>query len=419
MPFGSIVIQQNPVVSNPNGGKFNLSLMPTGLVRMDPLSYKHVNKVTGGFYSCKFDILGPKINLDEMYDNGLAREVRTYNHQGLVGWQGLITATRQTTQDAQRMVTLEKTLNKVTVRYTQSRGRRTMPDPVENIASQNAYGILEHVEDLDIPTKSSAKADSLAALIESDLSDPYRLKEFRARGDRRIPNGMAKLTIFCQGYWWYLARRLYNKQTRSSANASTVVAAVITAAGQFVASSSVETNTQQSYQQFDNDDLAWDVLVGQGETGDTSDDRFIIGMYEDRKLIYEKRAAATLPNIRLWRNNQDMLTDRSGREIAGMTLRPDKFLRDTRIGNRPGKVYSSVWDDPQVTYVGSVEYSEADQNVRLQSEVPVPRQLAGISGGEGGGGRRRRRKGKRGPGKLRWKDMSQEERDWWTSGRGK
>ena len=395
MPFGSVTITHVPVVTNPRGGAFSLSLQPSGLPRVDPDSYQHVIKDMWGFYSCKFDVLAQESVSNELYDNGLARIVKSYNHFGSQGWEGPITTIRQTTSTNERMVTLEKSTNKVKVRMSDRKNRFKTPLPVENTAMQNHYGILEIVEDLTDPIKFANRGESLAELISADLSDPHRQKEMRDNGDPNLPDGIHKLTIFCQGYCFYLTRRLYNAQDRSNTNASTIVSAILTQAGQFVDTSSIATNTQQAHQQYDNDDIAWEMIVGLSQTGDTNDDRYIAGMKENRKFVYEKRVDATLENITLWKDKNNLVVDQSGRPLAGMLARPNTFLRNTSIGNRPGKVYNSVWDDPQVTYIGSVTYSERDQGVRLQTEVPVPRSLEGLTVPEQDRRRRKRRRRRR------------------------
>lgn len=396
MSFGSVAIDQVPVVSNPKGGTFGMGLQPiAGLMGVIPDSYQQVIKDMGWFYSCKFDMIAEKVIANEMYDNGLARKIESYNHFGSKGWEGLITTIRQTTNTNERMVTLEKTTNKVKVRSSEKKNRYRTPDPVENIPMQNHYGILEIVEDLAEAIKAGNRADTIAELIKTDLSDPHRQKEFRDNGDPSLPDGIHRLTIFCQGYYWYLTRRLYNAQDRSNTNASTIVSAILTQAGQFVDTSSVATNTQQAHQQYDNDDIAWDMLVGLSQTGDTSDDRYIAGMKENRKFVYEKRVDATLENITLWKDENNRLMDISDRPVTGMLVRPNTFMRNTSIETRPGKVYGSVWDDPQVTYIGSVEYSEAGQRVRLQTEVPVPRSLEGVTMPEPDRRRKRRRRRKK------------------------
>lgn len=373
MPLGSIVIQHNPVVSKPLGGTYDLSLSPAGNVRLLKNSYTHIINDMGGFWTCKFDIIGSPDILGEFMDNGLGREVRCYNHYGVLGWEGVITTMRKTSRTNERMVTLEKSANKIYVVFSVASIPESQTVVVEDTDLQNVYGILELVDSLDDTVSIANRAESRANMLKQDLSDPHRQKEFRDKGDINIPPGMERMTMFCSGYVWYLLRRIYNETTNTDTNASTVVANVITNAGQFVKSSSVATNTQQINQFFVNNDIAWEVLVAAGETGDTSDDRYVAGMYDDRKFIYEKRKDSTLPNITLWKDGDNRIFDRSRRPIAGMLVRPNTYMRNTSIQNRPGRVYDSVWDDPQVTYVSSVRYSEQDQAVTISTEARVER----------------------------------------------
>lgn len=407
MPLGSIVIQHNPVVSNPPGGEFNLSLQRTGITRLDFSSYRQVIKDMGGFYSCMFDILAPQRITDEFLDNGLGREVRCYNHYGALGWEGIITSMRQTMSISQRLESLERAANKTKVRYSVKQISDQLSTFVENTDMQNKYGILELVDSLDDPVSDASRADSRAEILVKDTSDPHRMKELRDRGDIKIPDGMSKLAVFCSGYYWYLTRRLYNKTTAGDANANTVISSIITDTGQFVASSDVATNTQQVTQNYKNDDLAWNVIVGVSETGDTADDRYISGMYENRKFVYEKRVAATLPNIKFWKDERNNIVDQSHRPLAGMLVRPNIFMRNTAVGNRPGKVYADVWDDPQVAYISEISYAERGQRVQFTAEEaisPLTSTVVNLAG---------RTKGKFFR-KWIWKNMSEEEREWWT-----
>jgi hypothetical protein len=360
-------------VSNPLGGKFNLSLGGTGIIKLQKNSYTQVIKDMGGFWTCKFDILGPPEDLGEFMDNGLGRDVRCYNHFGSAGWQGLVTTLRKTSRTNERLVSLERAANKIYVRFSLKGIPGSRTAVAEDTDLQNKYGILELIDSLDDPVSLANRAESLAEMRKKDLADPHRQKEFRDRGDPQIPSGLERLTIYCSGYSWYLTRRIYNKTTNTDADADTVVSSVITDTGEFVQSSSIAANTQQINQFFDKDDLSWDIITAAGETGDTSDDRYIAGMYEDRKFIYEARAASTLPNITLWKDKDNRIFNQSHRPIAGMLLRPNTYLRNTSIQNRPGKVYDTVWDDPQVTYVSSVRYDESDQSTTIVTEEPVRR----------------------------------------------
>ncbi|KKM63029.1 hypothetical protein LCGC14_1515670 [marine sediment metagenome] len=371
MPFGSLVISHNPVVSNPPGGTFDLNLYPVGIVRVDPKSYVQIIKDMAGYFSCKFDILGPESILGELMDNGLGREVRTYNHYGVKAWEGVITTMRMSTRSSQRVETLEQMANKIKVRVSIDRISGQQTANVENAASQASYGIFETVEELGYLVTLKNRGDTLANILEKDLSDPHRQKEFRDKGDPNIPAGMAKLSVFCSGYYFYLTRRFYSAHVRANANTNVVISAIISNVGDFVKTSSVETNTQQVWQRYDNDDMAWDVIVTASKTGDTSDNRFVVGMYDDRSFIYEQRVSTTLPNITLIKDAQNRIFDRSSRPIAGMLLRPNTFMRNVSVANRPGKVYADVWDDPQVTYISTVRYTENGQKVRVQTEAQV------------------------------------------------
>lgn len=368
MPFGSLVIRQNPVVSTPPGGQFNLPLYSTGTTRIDPSSYQHIIRDMGGFHTCKFEVMGPDEVIGEMMDNGLGREITSYNHQGIVSWQGVITTMRQATKQSTRIETLEKAANKIRVKISVERIAYQTTVTVNDFVMQAKYGILELVDSLVMPLTITIRADTRAELLKKDLADPHRLKEFRDKGDPKLPAGVSKLTAFCSGYTWYLRRRIYNKFTRGGGNASAIISSIITDVGQFVDSSAIESNTQQAAQRYDNDDMAWDVIVILGETGDTADERFIAGMYENRKFVYEQRSLPVLTNIGLYKDANNNITDRSSRPLEGMLARPNTYLRNVSIQNRPGKVYTDIWDDPQVAYISEITYTEKDQSVQVSSE---------------------------------------------------
>lgn len=378
MSLGSIIIQHNPVVNTPPGGTYNLSLSPTGIVRFTPNSYQHKIKDMGGFWTCKFDIITSDEIAGELMDNGLGREVRTYNHQGLLGWEGVITTMREATRTRTRIETLERAANKIKVRISVEQISKQVTDVVNDTDMQNQYGILETVDSLEVPVSDLLRGKTRANLLRDDLADPHRLKDFRDKGDIKLRRGMSKVTVFCSGYYWYLIRRLYSSSTRGDANASTVVSAIISGVGQFVNTSDIETNTQQAKQRYNNDDFAWDVLTRLSETGDTSDVRFLSGMKENRKFVYGQRAASTLVNISLYKDANNNITTQSGRPIAGMLAKPNTYLRNVSVKNKPGRVYTDVWDDPQVAYISEVAYLEKGRKTRLTSENAVAKPITSI-----------------------------------------
>lgn len=107
---------------------------------------------------------------------------------------------------------------------------------------------------------------------------------------------LASMDITAWGYFRTLYWRTYN-QTALTGNddLDDVLAAAVAASGQFIASTSIEPNVSQVSQEFDSDRNVGDILVSLASLGDMAYNRYVIGMYENRKLIYERAAKPRLP----------------------------------------------------------------------------------------------------------------------------
>lgn len=106
---------------------------------------------------------------------------------------------------------------------------------------------------------------------------------------------LASISILCYGYFRTLYWRTYNQTALTTdTNLSSIIQAVLTACGQFIASSSIETNVTQVNQQYDSDRQAGDVVASLAGLGDMAYNRYAIGVYEDRKCIYERAPRARL-----------------------------------------------------------------------------------------------------------------------------
>ena len=154
--------------------------------------------------------------------------------------------------------------------------------------------------------------DRLASLVEFQNSGHGRHVEvYGERGiecweglviatdlDLSKQRGLPGLEVTCWGYFRTLYWMTYN-QTVSTGNddLDDVLAAIVTAAGQFVLSSSIEANTTQVTQEYDADRLAGDILVSLTSLGDSAYNRYVIGMYEGRRLIYERAAKSRIPGV--------------------------------------------------------------------------------------------------------------------------
>lgn len=358
---GAINITENPVGTTAT--EFEDTLILGTPSQWGTNSYEHEIRTMGGFWNCEFDLLPGKIGLgylEEYLLNGLGRHVESYSPNGVKIWEGQITRMNFQIPGASMNVSLIDMANKTWVRFLTSEGgliKRSAE--FENAASQARYGIKEKAIQ-GVIIKDTGVADNLAQLYLNTYVNAIRprptVSPSGSAGDR------IKLTVFCDGYIKTLMWRVYNLVTQhTDQNLSIQIQDIITAVGQFVASTSIVTNTQQVSQEYDRDDTAFDIIMGLVRLADSSQNRHIAGMFENRKFTYEQVRATALAdvkyNFRIRSNKKRIFESGTGREIPFSEIRPNNYIRlsDVFTGT-PGK--ANISDDPQVTYIDSVTFKE-------------------------------------------------------------
>ncbi len=368
MPLGSIVNNYLPVVTNPGSGKFSQTLYSSGNTAIDPSSYRHETADIGGYISCKFDLVGDKVALQKVFNKNLLTEIKVYDHIGIQVWEGIITRLTLKTRNKTITVDADEMANWIIVTYKIRGIRGIRTDPGEDVISQANYGLLE--KEFTLPYAVSAKnfAEAKRDALKEIHPKPYSQREEIEKGDTQLLAGEAKLTVKCSGYKWYLERRLYaNRVHEASGNSSTVIAAVITADGQFVANTDIDTNTQSVPATFDKNEIAWGVISEISRAPDTNNTPWVVGMYNDRTFKYKARLVATVDQIKYTKGQDGFIRDQSGQKM-GMRLLPNNWLRDTTIPGDPGIAYSNIVEDMQVMYISSVTYQEDDQRAYVANQ---------------------------------------------------
>ncbi len=359
--IGSINISENPVGTTPT--KFSSSLILGAPSQWGANSYSHEIRSMGGFWDCKFDILskGKDIgNLEEYLLNGLGRHVESYSPRGVKVWEGQINRMSLTLPGAQLDVSLDDMMNKVWVRHLTSEGGLIKRSTVfEDTDSQAKYGIKEKVIQ-GVIIKDTGVADDLAETVLNKY-----VKAVRPR-PTVSPSGTAggdiRLKVFCSGYIKTLFWRVYNLVTaHTDQNLSIQIQDVITAVAQFVNSSDIVANTQQVSQEYNRDETAFDVIMGLVRLADSSQNRHIAGMYEDRKFKYEQVKGNSFSDVKYnfrIRDNEKKITESgSGVAVPFSEIRPNEYIRipDIFVGTTRA---NNIDEDPQVTYIESVTYQE-------------------------------------------------------------
>lgn len=368
MSVSTIIMSQNPVVAKPKPASFSLTLFGDGGTRFVPASETHSLVDQGWFLTARFDIEGPEDQLNEIFSNGLARDIKIYDEIGILAWEGIATTFIIKTRTTERQVSLENISNRTLIRVNVDGNKRAKTPPLNDTRSQNQYGIITKVLHLTKSSSSRDNADNIKQIAEDNMSNPYRMVEVRNVIDTSIPRGRAILTVTCKGYMFYMSKRRYNKLTKNTeANISTVIAEIITDKGDFVASSKIVVNTQQVNQHFRGDKMALTHIDSLSKQSDSSNNKYIYGMTEGRVFYYRKRTAATLDNLRLTRDADGVVKDTRVGIISPIRIIPDQYMRDTSIMNDPGTVYRKMRGDPQVSYIERVVYRNANDEAQIIS----------------------------------------------------
>ena len=363
--IASIVISENPVTLARTGFMDNLILGKSSAWADN--SYTHEIRTMGGFWKCKFDLMPNRLGIGylmEYLENGLGREVRSYTTNEGPAWEGIISKLELKYPGGSITVSLLDMANKVWVRYLSAEGGLIKRSTVQNdTVSQGKFGIKEEVLAGAIISDGDV-ANQLAATYLIEYADPSRSR-INVKLSGTALSGV-RLKVSCSGYFKTLNWRTYNKVTaHTEQNVNLQIGDIITAVGQFIASTDLVTNTSQVSQEYDRDDLAGDLILGLARMADSSNNRFICGVYEDRILKYEQ--AQTLSSegdikykIRI-RDNESVIREvKTNRSVSPAALRPNDWLRVVDILSGNIRTSTDIKKDPQVTFIESVTFSEPD-----------------------------------------------------------
>ena len=363
--IASIIISENPVTLARTGFKDNLILGKNSAWADN--SYTHEIRAMGGFWKCKFDIMPNRLGIGylmEYLENGLGRDVRTYTANEGSAWAGLISKLELKYPGGSIVVSLLDMANRVWVRYLSAEGGLIKKSTTQNdTASQTKFGIKEEVLMGAIISDGNV-ADQLAAAYLAEYADPGRSR-INVKLSRVSMSGV-RLRVSCIGYFRTLNWRTYNKVTaHTEQNVSSQIGDINTAVGQFISSTNIATNTSQVSQEYDRDDLAGDLILGLTRMADSSNNRFICGVYEDRILKYEQSKSLSSEDdikykIRI-RDNESVIREvETNRAVSPAALRPNDWLRVVDILSGDIRTSTDIKKDPQVTFIESVTFSEPD-----------------------------------------------------------
>lgn len=279
MPVSSVVITANPVKE---WEQFSLTL-DRQMISRPQMDYRDLGGDWSASFSVHPDLLTRAFSSDFLA-NGMMRHVEIYNEKGVKDWTGFITKMTLNTGTAVIEADIADMANRVWVRYNPS-GTVLRSTTLDFAGSQDRYGIKQRV--LVGGKISLGVADAFAQQVLDWVKWPSpgmrSLSLGRGRTSRK------SLDIRCSGYWHTLGWRTYT-QTASTgeADASVVVQAIIDDVGEYIRSSTVDTNTTQVPREYDTDRMAKSILQNIAQVGDGAYHKWVIGVSGNRDFYYKQ-----------------------------------------------------------------------------------------------------------------------------------
>lgn len=332
--------------------------------RLQPDSYSHELRRIGGMYSAGMQLTLPEEDTNEWVQNGIGRHIEIYNPVGEIRWEGFVNRINvKMGEDTFSIGPLVDIANRVSVTYSSidtsidppTLGTRETTDTADNDASTALYGIWHKVRSINGAT--SADAEQLRDMF---LNDPTRAFP-AASGDLSLGGGGAfSITLDLLGYWHWFKAYYYSNPGTGDINLSQKIQDVVTADPNGIFStdfSKITSNTTQVGDSASGGQTAMTILENLNSRGDASDNPYSIGIYANRRLVYE-----SVPiDIEYQKRRGEPVTDTLGGNIRPWDVNPAEwiFRPDFLVGRHPPITADTLGTDPRAGLIEVVKYSSA------------------------------------------------------------
>lgn len=256
-------------------------------------NYSHNLAAVGGFLSADFDLIEqPFTELEDWVENGLGREVKILTGSGSSVFEGFIDRLEFTVEGFHVSYgPMMDVGNKVALTFSMIdmstgspvTGMRGISDWVEDKISQFKYGILIKV--LSSGGIQLEVVDEIVNLALKKISKPPKSE------DLSFGSGASafSLRMSLQGWGAFLNKYPYNNTGYSWTTVGDKIKAIVAAEPNGIFRTGLVSANALAVTEYENDNaLAWGILKGLLSYGDTSFNRYILGTYENRNVVYRK-----------------------------------------------------------------------------------------------------------------------------------
>lgn len=326
-------------------------------------NWRHTIAAFGGFDTAEFSLVEGQAVIEDWVDNGLGRGIIVYDDTLSPVWEGFVN--QISVKQAGVSVEIGPVLgiaNRVKATYSgvdtsvypPIMGVRKQTPTINDLVSQANWGIWPTV--LSLAGVTDSNADLLIAMYLQEHAYPEPSLDF-SFGSTDI-----SLTISCLGWKDTLIYPYRYTATSGTTFVSTKIGQILDAQvnpGWITADYSRFDFNPELVPQYDTDDRqALELIRGLAAMGDLSHNRYLFGVYEGRKPIYEKVLEEVTYEIRLLDPRQRIF-DMAGAVVPPWRVRPGGHVFFSDFLPGLGEIKSNLHQDPRVLHIESVTFDLA------------------------------------------------------------
>lgn len=257
-------------------------------------SYNHEIRSVGGFYSASMSFKTNDVISQDWIMNGVGRHIEVFNPGQQVVWEGVVD--KVTMNIGNFTITVgpliaKEVANRVKIKYSvvdysispSSTGITLTSAVVNNLASQNRYGIIERT------LSGNELTETLAQSIRDSWLTEHAFPPIVV-SSTLLGNSEPTLTIDCLGYWSYLSTWTYSNSTAGSQTIREKILAVLGDSPNTVFSDNytrIANNTTEVAESETSGRTPDTILTELTSLGDSANSRYTIGFYGGRQLVYQ------------------------------------------------------------------------------------------------------------------------------------
>lgn len=329
--------------------------------------YHHDTIAFGGYWTAQIVLSLPLVQAEDWYENGLGRQITTYNPAGIIIWQGFVNLV---TLNAGALSQIRGPLMEIANRasavyspldisvYPPVSGTTTVTTIAEDLTSQGKYGILEKV--ISAGTTTIENAEQARNIFINQNKNPA------TSGQANLAPGSSQnvvVTLDCLGNINWLTAYIYNNAVTGFDILSDKLIDILAADPNSYFSTlytQIEANNFLTPAVENRNRFAFDIikeLVALGN--DTDDRRRLFGVYAGLVARYETQSNTIAYQHRL-SDPLQAITTPEGATVYPWDVQPGKwlFVPDFLVGRQSAPV-TDLHLDPRCLFVESVSYSAA------------------------------------------------------------